>query len=110
IVLGVLIAYGSNYFLGSMHLGASEGRWKLGVQAVPAFAFLSMLFFIPRSPRWLMMKSKREEAASVLRKIGVSDVTGQMAVIQASLHAEQSVRSAPLFVRSLRKPVFLAIA
>src|SRR5450756_266660 len=56
IVLGVLIAYGSNYLLGSMHLGAVEWRWKLGVQAVPAFVFLAMLFLIPRSPRWLVMK------------------------------------------------------
>src|ERR1017187_6998623 len=40
IVIGVLIAYGSNYLLGSMHLGAGEWRWKLGVQAVPAFIFL----------------------------------------------------------------------
>ena len=109
IVLGVLIAYGSNYFLGAMGLGGHEWRWKLGVQAVPAFAFLTMLFFIPRSPRWLMMHGKREEAAAVLGKIGVADVPGQLAVIQASLHEENSVRSAPLFVRSLRKPVLLAI-
>jgi len=109
IVLGVLLAYGSNYFLGSLHLGGNEWRWKLGVQAVPAFAFLILLFFIPRSPRWLMMKGKREEAATVLRQIGVADVAGQMTVIQESLHEEKTVRSAPLFVRSLRTPVLLAI-
>jgi sugar porter (SP) family MFS transporter len=109
IVLGVLIAYGSNYLLGSMALGEMEWRWKLGIQAVPAFAFLVMLFFIPRSPRWLMMKGKREEAATVLRKIGVSNVAGQIAVIEESLRAEKTGASAPLFVKSLRKPVFLAI-
>jgi len=109
IVLGVLIAYGSNYFLGSMELGAIEWRSKLGVQAVPAFVFLTMLFFIPRSPRWLMMVGKREEAAAVLGKIGVSDVPGQMLAIQESLREEISGKAAPLFVRSLRKPVMLAI-
>ena len=109
IVLGVLLAYGSNYFLGSLDLGASEWRWKLGVQAAPAFAFLSLLFFIPRSPRWLMMTGRRAEAAAVLGKIGVTDVAGQLAAIQASLHEEKSGRAAPLFVRSLRKPVLLAI-
>jgi sugar porter (SP) family MFS transporter len=109
IVLGVLIAYGSNYFLGSMGLGAIEWRWKLGVQAVPAFAFLLMLFFIPRSPRWLMMKGKSEEAAAVLRKIGVSDVPSQITAIEESLRAEKTGPSAPLFVKSHRKLVFLAI-
>ena len=38
IVIGVLVAYGSNYLLGTMDLGAAEWRWKLGVQAVPASA------------------------------------------------------------------------
>jgi sugar porter (SP) family MFS transporter len=109
IVLGVLIAYGSNFFLGSMGLGAIEWRWKLGVQAVPAFVFLAMLFFIPRSPRWLMMKGKREEAAVVLGKIGVADVPSQMSAIQESLREEILGKAAPLFVRSLRKPVLLAI-
>ena len=109
IVLGVLIAYGSNYLLGSMHLGANEWRWKLGIQALPAFAFLMMLFFIPRSPRWLMMKGKIEEAAEVLQKIGVSNVKAQIAVIQDSLREEKLGRSAPLFTKSLSKPVFLAI-
>jgi len=109
IVLGVLIAYGSNYFLGSMELGTTEWRWKLGVQAVPACVFLTLLFFIPRSPRWLLMKGKSGEAAAVLGKIGVSDVSGQLAAIQESLREEKSGQAAPLFVRSLRKPVFLAI-
>ena len=109
IVLGVLIAYGSNYLLGSMHLGASEWRWKLGVQAVPAFAFFAMLFFIPRSPRWLMMKGKGDEAATVLKKIGVSNVAGQIAAIQESLREEKLGGAAPLFTKSLSKPVFLAI-
>ena len=109
IVLGVLIAYGSNYFLGTMALGASEWRWKLGVQALPALAFLTLLFFIPRSPRWLMMKGKNEEAATVLQQIGVADVPGQMTVIQESLHEEKTGASAPLFVKSFRRPVILAI-
>lgn len=110
IVLGVLVAYGSNYCLGLMRLGANEWRWKLGVQTTPAFAFLALLFFIPRSPRWLMMKGKSEEAAVVLKKIGVSNVAGQIAAIQESLRAEKHGASAPLFTKSLSKPVFLAIA
>ena len=109
IVLGVLIAYGSNYFVGSLGLGATEWRWKLGVQAIPAFVFLTALFFIPRSPRWLMMKEKSEEAAEVLHRVGVADVVGQLAVIRESLREEKIGEAAPLFVKSLSKPVCLAI-
>jgi sugar porter (SP) family MFS transporter len=109
IVLGVLVAYGTNYLLGSLNPGDSEWRWKLGVQAVPAFAFLVTLFMIPRSPRWLVMKGNLTEAGDVLRKIGVSDVEGQISAIDSSLKEEQSVGSAPLFVRSHAWPVFLAI-
>lgn len=110
IVIGVLVAYGSNYLLGSMDLGAVEWRWKLGVQAVPAFVFLTLLFFIPRSPRWLMMVGRRDEAATVLRLTGVADVDRQLAVIETSLREDIHAGKAPLFVKSHARPIFLAIA
>jgi sugar porter (SP) family MFS transporter len=110
IVLGVLVAYGSNYFLGSMQLGPTEWRWKLGIQALPALAFLILLFFIPRSPRWLMMMGRREEAAAVLSRIGVTNVPAQLATIEDSLHEAKRGGSAVLFTTALARPVFLAIA
>jgi sugar porter (SP) family MFS transporter len=110
IVLGCLIALFSNYVLGQMDLGAVEWRWKLGVQAVPSLAFLILLFFIPRSPRWLVMKGANEEAATVLRTTGTADVEAQIAVIQKSLHEDKNGKTAPLFVKSNLKPIFLACA
>src|ERR1700674_5269308 len=56
IVAGILLAYFSNYLIGRMNLGATEWRWQLGVAAVPAVLFFALLFFIPRSPRWLAMQ------------------------------------------------------
>jgi sugar porter (SP) family MFS transporter len=110
IVLGVLIAYGSNYVLGSMELGASEWRWKLGVQALPALAFFILLFLIPRSPRWLVMKGKDEEAEAVLRRIGLPNAREQISVIRESIRDEHAGPSAPLFTKAHRTPVLLAIA
>jgi sugar porter (SP) family MFS transporter len=110
IVLGVLIAYGSNYLLGAMELGAAEWRWKLGIQALPALAFFILLFLIPRSPRWLVMKGKDGEAEEVLRKIGIPKAREQLSVIQQSIREEHAGLSAPLFTKALRTPVFLAIA
>src|SRR5205809_4444709 len=51
IVVGILIAYFSNYVVGRAVAGLSEWRWKLGVPALPAALFFLMLFIIPRSPR-----------------------------------------------------------
>src|SRR5271156_4658625 len=70
IVFGILLAYLSNYLIGSMHLGDLEWRWKLGISAVPALAFFLMLFTIPRSPRWLAKKGRVDEARNVLQLIG----------------------------------------
>lgn len=110
IVLGCLLALLSNYLIGLLNLGATEWRWKLGIQAMPAFAFFIMLFSIVRSPRWLIMKGHKAEASGVLQKIGTSQVDAQIAAIEESLRSEQTAKSAPLFVRSLAKPIFLAWA
>ncbi|MCW1915581.1 sugar porter family MFS transporter [Luteolibacter sp. GHJ8] len=111
IVLGVLIAYFSNYLIGGMGLGDHEWRWKLGVQALPAAAFLITLFFIPRSPRWLAMKGLDAEARETLGKLGVSGIEQQLASIKRSLDSGRSAGgSVPLFSKAFRRPVFLAIA
>lgn len=110
VVLGVLLAFLSNYSLGKLNLASAEWRWKLGVQAIPALLFLILLFFIPRSPRWLVMKGIYDEAADVLRSIGTEDVKGQVAAIRASIHEERAGRAEPLFRRAYLKPIFLAWA
>src|ERR1700685_1476666 len=54
IVIGILMAYLSNYLIGGMNLGVNEWRWQFGVAAFPAILFLVMLFGIPPSSRWLV--------------------------------------------------------
>ncbi len=108
IVFGCLVALFSNYVIGLLNIGAVEWRWKLGVQAVPSLVFFILLFFIPRSPRWLVMKGATKEAATVLRATGTEDAEAQIAVIEKSLREDGNGKSAPLFVRSHFKPIFLA--
>ena len=43
VVFGIMVAYTSNYFIRTMHLGATEWRWQVGVAAFPAIAFLALL-------------------------------------------------------------------
>lgn len=110
IVMGVLLAFISNFAIGSLGLGESEWRWKLGVQAIPAAAFFALLYFIPRSPRWLMMTGKEDEAAQVLQSLGTANVPEQVTAIRESLHREIDGRQEPLFRRAHAKPIFLAVA
>jgi sugar porter (SP) family MFS transporter len=109
IVIGVLLAFVSNFGIGTLGFGETEWRWKLGVQALPAVAFFILLFFIPRSPRWLMMKGVEGEAATVLHSLGTVDVPAQIAAIRESLHQEFRGKIEPLFCRAHAKPIFLAI-
>src|ERR1700759_2922000 len=62
IVIGILLAYLSNYCIGRVALGAAEGRWQLGVAAIPAALFLTLLFGIPPSSRWLVTQNRVDEA------------------------------------------------
>ena len=81
IVLGILLAYASNYLIGADAPGA--WRWMLGVEAIPALAFVILIFFVPRSPRWLIVKKgAMDEAKSVLRLINPNTVEAAFASIQ----------------------------
>src|SRR5580698_3596065 len=90
VVVGILLAYVSNAWIDSLQLGATEWRWQLGISAVPAFLFLFALFGIPRSPRWLVMQGKLEEALSVLRLTGIPNPEEERQEIIASIHQERA--------------------
>jgi len=115
IVVGILLAYLSNYLIGLLNLGAAEWRWDLGVAAVPALIFFGLLFGIPRSARWLVTKSRFDEAREVLQLLDTPNSEAELADIRESLHMERSQQNASLFERMggrLRygKPIFLAVA
>lgn len=77
IVIGISVAYFSNYFL--KDLDGESWRWMLGVEVIPAFLYFVALFAVPRSPRWLIQKLNLVEVArKILIKIGgkeYADVT-----------------------------------
>ena len=100
IVLGILLAYLSNYLIASL---VSDVSWRLmlGVEAIPALAFMIMVLFVPRSPRWLIVKQDNEtEARDVLGQIGLSE--GEIGV------AVQSIKDSILVERSGRREGFLS--
>lgn len=109
IVIGILLAYFSNYRIAELGLGENDWRWMFGVAAIPALLFLVLLFGIPQSPRWLATQNRVEEASAVLRVIGSSDPEGELKEIVNSIHLERAQKSEPLFSRKYRLPIFLAI-
>ncbi len=70
IVLGISIAYFSNYYF-QQTIADPDFKWRimLGVEAVPALIYFLLLFFVPRSPRWLLQRNNDAEARGVLVKI-----------------------------------------
>jgi len=109
VVAGILLAYFSNYLIGTAGFGESEWRWKLGVSAIPAAFFFAMLFTIPRSPRWLVSKRYPDEARHVLEMIGETDIDAELADMKATMAQTQTYSAEPLFIRKYRLPIFLAI-
>jgi sugar porter (SP) family MFS transporter len=109
IVVGILVAYLSNYVIGQFELGVLEWRWKLGVTAAPAALLFGMLQYIPSSPRWLAAKARDSEALLALQRIGVDRAEQELRVIKDSLVAHEHGVRAKLSWRDHRVPILLAI-
>ena len=108
VVCGILLAYFSNYLIGTMGFGDAEWRWKLGISAAPALLFLVMLLGIPESPRWLVKKGRTSAAGEVLRLTGEENPEQELKEIVDSIDAEH-VTSDALFTAKYRVPIFLAV-
>ncbi len=103
IVLGILAAFVSNYFL--KDIGENAWRWMLGVQAVPAAIYIALMFTVPKSPRWLLSKFRNEEARKVLAILDPSaNIESMMLEIQQA--GDKSHEN--IFMKKYRFPLILA--
>ena len=109
VVIGILLAYFSNYCIARMGLGAAEWRWQFGVAMLPAVLFLVMLFGIPPSARWLVTQNRVEEAHAVLQLMGAENPEAELKEIVDSIHLERLQTAEPLITRKYGLPIFLAI-
>lgn len=73
IIFGMLVIYFVNYFIakqGDEQWLITEGwRWMFFSGAIPAGIFIILLFFIPETPRYLVLKGQEDKALKVLNKI-----------------------------------------
>lgn len=70
IVVGILVAYLSNFLLDQLALGPDAWRWKLAITAFPAALLWLMLARAPQSPRWLLAQGRDEEAQAAQTRLG----------------------------------------
>ena len=110
VVFGIMVAYLSNYVIRTMHLGATEWRWQVGIAAAPAIVFLILLFGIPRSPRYCASRNRDDEALEVLRQMGEENPEAELADIRRAIAEEHAVEHEPVFRWKYRYPLFLAIS
>ena len=105
ITLGIVVSYLADYGLADKE----AWRWMFGLAAIPALILLIGLFFVPESPRWLMGRSRDDEARGVLERVRESgDVSAELAEIKADLSLQEgSWRE--LLNPSLRRPLIIGI-
>jgi MFS family permease len=107
IVLGISIAYFSNLYF-QQTIADPDLKWRimLGVEAVPALLYLILLFFVPRSPRWLILKGFDNEAQGVLVRIhGQEQSAIEQREINDSLNSEvnkEKARFADVFSKRMK--------
>jgi len=127
ITVGFLGAYLANY--GLLHYseeliseGATTGLWgkifatevwrgMLGMEAVPALMFFIVLFLIPESPRWLIVKGKELKASLILKKIyGEKEAGVQINNVKNLIAVETESNWRMLLQPGFRMALFIGVA
>ncbi|WP_100614120.1 sugar porter family MFS transporter [Confluentibacter citreus] len=105
IVLGILVAFLSNYLLNN--IGDNAWRWMLGVEAFPAAIYTLFALTIPKSPRWLLTKFRNSEAKSVLQIIN-PDQDPEKLMLEIKDEMDNTVPNENIFLKKYRFPLILA--
>ena len=106
IVLGFFAVFLVTYFIGnslteaeSLAFGWRRMFWS---ELIPSGLFLFALFFVPKSPRWLLLKNRNEEAFVVLTKIhGEENATKELIEIKKSLEKETDKKKVNYFAKGV---------
>jgi sugar porter (SP) family MFS transporter len=108
IVTGILVAFFTDYLL--INTGENNWRWMFLSEAVPALAFFVLLFYVDKSPRWLVKMGKLEEARIVIIKVDPnSQVDQTLKDIQSSINEEVISRSIYLFRQPFLRLIMIGI-
>jgi sugar porter (SP) family MFS transporter len=83
VTVGILGAYCINYAL------SAEGAWRLmfGLGAVPGAILGIALFFLPESPRWMVLRGRKEVARDMLTDAEILEIEQSMTQEKPSFKA-----------------------
>ncbi|UOY08324.1 sugar porter family MFS transporter [Muricauda sp. SCSIO 64092] len=122
IVLGFFAAFLSNYYFNEAYTSGTSffltkenvWRWMLGVECIPAISYFVLLLFVPRSPRWLFITKKDEEARGVLISLhgnqqGKDEAKSILESLEVSRKSQDKVNVKGLFHKSLRYVLVVGI-
>lgn len=127
ITIGFMGAYFANYILlnysenGAIELTSPllklifhDEAWRamLGFGILPAILFSGIIFFIPESPRWLVLKKQQDKALVILKKIFGNNEAAQTEIEAIEKVTEGSNKSEwrIIFQPGVRKAVLIGAA
>ncbi len=126
VVVGFFVVFLSTYFIGGgdvsgktaeaiaqLHEHNVSQGWRIMLwsELLPAVAFFVLLFYVPHSPRWLMLKSRNEEAKKVLLSINETkeDAESEFCSIAKSLSGKPVHNSVSVFTKGIGCIVFVGV-
>ncbi|MCA0958222.1 sugar porter family MFS transporter [Muricauda ruestringensis] len=111
IVFGILVAFISNYLIGILFDENIAWRWMLGIEGLPALIYTLMVFNIPNSPRWLLLKNRSDaivKESIVLLGIAQEKATVYLEEIKIAIYETKEKKSDSLFSGKYNRPLILA--
>ena len=127
ITIGFVVAYLVNYAINEYTIGA-EGKfesvgwwWKimigenwrgmLGAETFPALLFFITLFFIPESPRWLVLKTKEDKARNIFTRIyNQNEANSQITDLKNLIQSEKETNWKILLLPGFRTAMFIGVS
>lgn len=109
IVLGILIAFLSNYIIAQALPPERAWRWMFGIVTVPSGLYLAVSLLLPESPRWLAIHGARANATATMTRLGFLDPAAEIGRIEASERREQAHGASRLFQAAHAMPITCAV-
>lgn len=108
IVTGILVAFGSDFLL--YDIGENNWRWMFIAECIPGIVFFILLFFVGKSPRWLVRVGKIEEARGTISSIDSTiNVDTTIEDIKNSIDVEVINKAIYLFKKPYLRLVIIGI-
>jgi len=89
IIFGMVVVYFVNYSIArgqaAEWINTTGWRWMFASESVPAILFLLLLFFVPESPRFMVLKHQEDRALALLVRINPAKAEGVFNEIKESL-------------------------